>query len=79
MGPVKMLHLERLPWPISILKCNRCVEALMAGEALQVFLKDAGTAENLVMMLNARNDCDFSACESADGFEVNIKKKAAQI
>lgn len=79
MSPVKMLHLERQPWPISILKCNRCVEALMAGEALQVSLKDAGTAENLVMMLNARDDCEFSACESVDGFEINIKKKALRI
>jgi hypothetical protein len=55
------------------------VEALMAGEALQVSLKDAGTAENLVMMLNARDDCEFSACESVDGFEINIKKKALRI
>lgn len=77
MGCPKKLSLVDIPWPISILKCNRCLEEMRPGERLVVTLTDDETRENLVMLLRATADCEFDVSDCPQGYLFNIKKRPA--
>lgn len=77
MGSITELRLVDIPWPISILKCNRFLDEMQPGEHLVVTLTDAETKENLVMLLRATADCEFVVSDCPEGYLFHIKKRPA--
>ena len=76
MGRQTKLNLVDVPWPISILKCNRRLDEMLPGEQLLVTLKDAGTMDNLTLLLSAMPDYEFGICNTKGCFSMQIKKHA---
>ncbi len=53
MGKQSNLNLIGIPWPTSLLLCNRQVEEMKFGDRLLVELKDPDLKNNLSMIFDA--------------------------
>jgi TusA-related sulfurtransferase len=74
MGRTEQLNLIDIPWPVSILRCNRCLNKMLSGERLRVLLNDPHAKDNLTLLLNALDGYTFSLEKVREGFLLRIMK-----
>jgi TusA-related sulfurtransferase len=75
MGSTEALNLIGIPWPLSILRCNRCLNEMSPGGHLQVTLSDPDAKDNLTLLLTALEDYSFELEEAEAGFLLHIKRR----
>jgi TusA-related sulfurtransferase len=74
MGRNERLNLIDIPWPLSILRCNRCLSEMAPGECLDVLLNDPDAKDNLTLLLTALDGYTFSLEEVGEGFLLRITR-----
>ena len=77
MGNDEQLNLVNLPWPLSILKCNRQMVEMVPGERLDVTVKESATKDNLVKLLKTMRGYEFEVCFSHGCYRLSIRKRSA--
>lgn len=74
MGDRETLNLIGIPWPLSILKCNRRLNEMPPGGRLRVRLNDPDAKDNLTLLLNALDGYGFSVAENQEIFLLDIRR-----
>jgi TusA-related sulfurtransferase len=77
MGGHHHLHLEDLPWPLSVLNFNRALDALKPGDAMHVSVIDADVVGNLRQLLASLPGLRYDIQRSDEKFRILVVKKAA--
>jgi TusA-related sulfurtransferase len=76
MGAMKTeLNLIGVPWPLSILRCNRCLNEMPPGGRLRVTLSDPDAKDNLALLLAALEGYAFQLEEIEEGFLLRIRRE----
>jgi TusA-related sulfurtransferase len=75
MASTEVLNLIGIPWPLSVLRCNRCLNEMPPGGHLEVTLSDPDAKDNLTLLLTALEGYTFELEEVEAGFLLRIKRR----
>jgi TusA-related sulfurtransferase len=70
------LHLEDLPWPLSVLNFNRALDTLKPGDDMQVTLRDPDVVGNLRQLLGSLPGLSYDIKRIGETFRILVVKKA---
>ena len=68
------LHLENLPWPVSVLTFNGAVRAMRTGDELTATLRDPDVVGNLCLLLGSQADLQYDVRQTAAGFRIEVAR-----
>ncbi len=74
MGSHYQLHLEHIPWPISVLKFNNAVSAMRTGDDMIVTMRDPDVVENICQLLGSRSDLHYEAQQNDAEYSIHVVK-----
>lgn len=77
MGGHHQLHLEDLPWPLSVLNFNRALDALEPGDAMHVTVIDADVVGNLRQLLASLPGLSYDIQRIGEKFRIRVVKGTA--
>ena len=75
MGVHHQLHLEDLPWPLSVLDFNRALDALKPGDDMQVTVTDPDVVGNLRQLLGSLPGLSYDIKRIGETFRILVAKK----
>jgi TusA-related sulfurtransferase len=75
MGGHHQLHLEDLPWPLSVLNFNRALDALKPGDAMHVTVIDSDVVGNLRQLLGSLPGLSYEIKRIGETFRILVAKK----
>jgi TusA-related sulfurtransferase len=74
MGRTEELSLIDIPWPLSVLRCNRSLNEMLPGDHLKVRLNDPDAKDNLTLLLNALDGYTYTLEGVREGFLLRIAR-----
>jgi len=76
MGGHHQLHLEDLPWPLSVLNFNRALDALKPGDNMHVTVIDPDVVGNLRQLLGSLPGLSYDIAKIDQKFRILVVKGA---
>ena len=74
MSSLYQLHLEHLPWPISVLKFNGAVSALRAGDVMIATVQDMDVVGNICQLLGSQPDLRYEIQKTDAAYRIQVVK-----
>ena len=74
------INLDAIPWPVSVLVCNRHIEAMAPGDRLRVTLCDSALKDNLQLLFNSHHGLTVRLARQGRRyqFDITCKKGSAE-
>ncbi|WP_319522763.1 hypothetical protein [uncultured Desulfosarcina sp.] len=76
MGGHHQLHLEDLPWPLSVLNFNQALDAMQSGDDMQVTVRDPDVVGNLRQLLGSLPGLIYNIEKIGETFRILVAKKS---
>jgi len=74
-GRQRKINLEKMPWPVSVLKFNRAVSEMKPGDKIIAFIRDADVIANLLKLLRGRGGVGVTVSSFDGEFCFEVRKK----
>lgn len=68
------IHLEDIPWPVSVLKFNQAVDELQAGDGMIATTRDADVVGNLELLLSGRSGLHFEVFQRGAAYCIRVTR-----
>lgn len=68
------IHLEDFPWPVSVLKFNQAIDAMLPGDDMLATFKDPDVVGNAKQLLCSKPNMIFNVIRTDKNFCIRIHK-----
>jgi TusA-related sulfurtransferase len=75
MGIAREINLVGVPWPLSLLKCDKVLNDMSPGESLTAILDDPLLKEDLLLLLDAMPEATVEVAQFGNRCELKIEKR----